>query len=114
MKMDNHTYLFTISDRFAISGRGMVVVPGIPWTEGTPKVRKGDSLILRTPLGDFIRTTLQDIEMINYRPNAKRLEASPISFPKDINKFDIPIGTEVFLESNAVIDSANKTQKTNL
>ena len=57
---------------------------------------------------------LKDIEMINYCPDAKRLEASPISFPKSIDKFDVPIGTEVFLESTAVIESANKTQKTNL
>lgn len=100
MKIEDHTYLFTITDRFSIEGRGVVVVPGIPWAKGTPVVRKGDALILRTPLGEIIRTRLQDIEMINYRPGAKRLEATPFSLPKDVHKFDIPIGTEVFLDSS--------------
>ncbi|MDF1740467.1 MAG: hypothetical protein P1U86_15005 [Verrucomicrobiales bacterium] len=101
MNLQDHTYLFTITDRFAIEGRGVVVVPGIPWTEGTPNVRKGEPLILRTPLGDIIETNLQDIEMISYRPGAKRLEATPFSLPKEIHKFDIPVGTEVYLAASA-------------
>ncbi len=101
MKFSDHIFLFTITDRFSIEGRGVVVVPGIPWTEGTPNVRKGSPLILRTPLGEIIQTVLQDIEMINYRPGAKRLEATPFSLPKDVHKFDIPIGTEVYLAFDA-------------
>jgi hypothetical protein len=100
MRLADHTYLFTITDRFAIEGRGVVVVPGIPWNQPTT-VHKGDSLILRTPLGEIIRTRLQDIEMINYRPGAKRLEATPFSLPKELHKFDIPIGTEVYLDTTA-------------
>jgi len=100
MCLADHTYLFTITDRFAIEGRGVVVVPGIPWDFETT-VRKGASLILRTPLGDIIETTLQDIEMILYRPEGRRLEATPFSLPKDLHKFDIPIGTEVYLRASA-------------
>jgi hypothetical protein len=54
MDISEHIYLFTITDRFSIEGRGVIVVPGIPWTSGTPIVRRGDPLILRTPLGDII------------------------------------------------------------
>jgi len=100
MNLADHTYLFTITDRFAIEGRGVILIPGIPWTVVTPSVRKGASLILRTPLGEIIFTTMQDIEMISYRPDAKRLEATPILLPKDIHRFDIPIGTEVYLASD--------------
>ncbi len=100
MNLADHTYLFTISDRFAIEGRGVVVVPGIPWSQRIT-VRKGDALILRTPLGEIIRTHLQDIELINYRPGGKRLEATPLSLPKELHKFDIPIGTEVYLHTVA-------------
>lgn len=99
MDFSQHTYLFTVTDRFSIQGRGVVVVPGIPWTEESHVVRKGDPLILRTPLGEIIRTNIQDIEMIDCRPDGKLLKSSPISFPKDIHIFDIPIGTEVFLDS---------------
>jgi hypothetical protein len=97
MDISKHIYLFTITDRFSIEGRGVAVVPGIPWTVGIPVVRKGDPLILRTPLGEIIPTRLQDVEMINYRPGAKSLEATPILLPKELHKFDIPIGTEVYL-----------------
>ena len=110
MDIGNHTYLFTITDRFSIEGRGIVVVPGIPWTEGTRVVRKGDPLILRTPLGEIIRTKLQNIEMISYRPGAKRLEATPFSLPKDLYKFDIPIGTEVHLDSGTT-EQTNSEQE---
>jgi len=96
--MDDYIFLFTITDRFSIEGRGVVVVPGIPWT--APTVRKGDPPVLRTPLGAIIKTTLQDIELINYRPGANRLEATPFSLPKNIHKFDIPIGTGVYLDTS--------------
>lgn len=96
MKITDHLYLFTVADRFSIAGRGTVVVPGIPHSLQEPLIRRGAPLILRTPLGDIMETYLQDFEMINYREGTKRLEATPISLP-DLNKFDIPIGTEVYL-----------------
>jgi hypothetical protein len=106
MNISEHAYLFTIADRFSIDGRGVVVVPGIPHVAGTPVVHRGDPLILRTPLGEIIHTNLQDIELIRYMPAAKRLDATPISLPKVIHKFDIPIGTEVYLAAEA----ANKAK----
>ena len=108
--MADHRYLFTIADRFAIEGRGVVVVPGIPWAEGTPTVRKGDPLILRTPHGEIIQTVLQDIEMISYSPRAKRLEATPFSLPKNLQKSDVPVGTEVYLASDAS-EKSNSAQQ---
>ena len=71
-------------------------------------MRRGDPLILRTPLGEVIHTNLQDIELIRYMPGAKRLEATPISLPKTIHKFDIPIGTEVYLASDATAKSQSE------
>jgi hypothetical protein len=99
MRMETPVYLFTVTDRFDIEGRGVVVVPGIPWTKGAPTVRKGARLLLRTPLGEVIRTQIQELEMIHYQPDAKRLEATPVSLPKDIHVTDIPIGTEVYLDT---------------
>ena len=96
MKITDHLYMFTISDRFSIEKRGTVVVPGIPHSLREPVIRRGAELILRTPLGDILETYLKEIGMINYRPGGKRLEASPILLP-DLHKFDIPIGTEVYL-----------------
>ena len=99
MSITDHLYLFTVSDRFSITGRGTVVVPGIPHSLREPIIRRGAALILRTPLGDIRETHLKDLEMISYRPGAKRLEATPILLP-DLHKFDIPIGTEVYLRQS--------------
>ena len=88
------------------------LIPGIPWTVVTPSVQKGASLILRTPLGEIIFTTMQDIEMISYRPDAKRLQATPILLPKDIHKFDIPIGTEVYLASDTEEQKSSEQDET--
>lgn len=96
MRITDHLYLFTVADRFNITGRGTVVVPGIPQSLADPVIRRGAPLILRTPLGDIVETYLKDIEMICYSAGAKRLDATPILLP-NLHKFDIPIGTEVYL-----------------
>jgi len=93
MTLTDYPYLFTVEDRFLITGRGVVIVPGIPW-RGVPSTKRGDPLILRTPLGEIIETSIKEVEMIR---TATRIEASPVLLPSDIHKFDVPIGTEVFL-----------------
>ncbi|WAC18895.1 hypothetical protein OVA24_16815 [Luteolibacter sp. SL250] len=93
---NENSFLFTVTDRFSLDGRGVIIVPGIPW-QGAPVVKKGDPLLLRTPLGEVIHTMVRDLERIRYLPEGKRNEATPILLPKEIHKFDIPIGTEVFL-----------------
>jgi translation elongation factor EF-Tu-like GTPase len=72
MNLSDHPFLFTVSDRFAIDGRGTVLVPGVPW-EGVPTVKRGDPVILRTPLGEIIETTIEEVE----RMMGSRIEASP-------------------------------------
>ena len=97
MNLSGHTYLFTVTDRFKIEDWAVILIPGIPDAREGPVVRKGDPLVLRTPLGDLIHTRLQDFEMINYSRRGMRSEATAISLPKEFHKFDIPIGTEVYL-----------------
>jgi hypothetical protein len=94
--LGDYPYLFTVADRFSIADRGVILVPGIPW-EGAPAVKKGDPLILRTPLGEMIETSVRDLEMITQRSGLARIRATPVLLPSDLHKFDIPIGTEVFL-----------------
>jgi hypothetical protein len=92
MNLSDHPFLFTVSDRFAIDERGTVLVPGVPW-EGVPTVKRGDPVILRTPLGEIIETTIEEVE----RMMGSQIEASPMLLPSNIQKSDVPIGTEVFL-----------------
>jgi hypothetical protein len=92
MNLSNHPFLFTVTDRFAIEGRGTVLVPGVPW-EGVPPVKRGDPLILRTPLGEIIETAIEDVQRIM----GSLIKASPMLLPPNIPKSNVPIGTEVFL-----------------
>lgn len=91
------TYLFSVEDRFSIDGRGTVLAPGIPRDRDLPIVRDGARIQLRKPDLTVIDTFLR-IEMIRYLPDVPpEKRTTPILLPKDIHKFDIPIGTEVYL-----------------
>jgi len=97
------TFLFTVADRLELQGRGLVLVPGVPW-EHESNVKEGDGLILRLPLGEVMETTSRDLEMVNWRPDGMPNKATPILLGKNIHKADVPIGTEVFLARTPVID----------
>lgn len=90
--------LFTVEDRFQIRGRGCVLVPGLSTETGSPVVRVGDAIQLRTPDGRVIDTHIRGVEMINYRRKPERITA-PILLPPNLSAEDVPVGTEVFLVS---------------
>jgi len=89
-------HLFTVADRFQIEGRGCVLAPGLPIDAGSPNLRKGARIRLRTPAGTETDTFIKDLEMISYRHRPEKISI-PILLPKDITKKDVPVGTEVFL-----------------
>lgn len=88
--------LFTVADRFQIRGRGCVLVPGLSTEAGSPVVRVGDAIQLRTPDGRVIDTHIRGVEMINYLRKPERITA-PILLPSNLSTEDVPVGTEVFL-----------------
>jgi hypothetical protein len=89
-------HLFTVADRFQIEGRGCVLVPGLPTDPGSPNLRKGARIRLRTPTGAETDTFIKELEMISYRQRPEKI-CIPILLPKDIAKEDVPVGTEVLL-----------------
>ena len=92
------TYLFSVEDRFSIEGRGTVLAPGIPRGRDFPAVRDGAKIQLRKPDLTVVDTYIKAIEMIRYRPDVPpEKRTTPILLPRDLHKFDIPIGTEVYL-----------------
>lgn len=103
-KSNEPVYLFTVTDRLMISDLGLLLLPGIPW-KGALAIRRGDPLILRTPLGEVIETELLDLEMINHRPGGKMSETTAIRVSKKLHKFDVPLGTEVFLKGFPPVES---------
>ncbi len=85
-------YLFEIEDVFEISGRGCVIVPGIPKAFNRP-VPVGSKLVIEHPDGNKIETRITGIEMIN---RGRPLQASPFSVSRSTTKVELPIGSKVF------------------
>ncbi len=89
-------HLFTVTHRFQIEGRGCVLVPGLPTDTGSPNLRKGARIRLRTPTGSETDTFIKELEMISYRQRTEKI-CIPVLLPKGIAKEDVPVGPEVLL-----------------
>ena len=86
--MAETTFVFTIEDVFQITGRGCVVI-GVPMPKTS--VRDKDSLELRKPDRTVIQTYANAIESGGRGPTVGLL------LPPDLEKKDVPVGTELWL-----------------
>jgi len=91
-------FLYTVSDVFDIAGRFVAAVPGIP--PETPGIRDGTPLELRRPDGSILSSHIQDIAMISPYDHRRPIQ---FSFPPEITKHDLPVGTEVWLPDGASV-----------
>ena len=101
-------YLFTVTDRIQIDGRGCVLFPGLPCELGDPILRHGARIRLREPTGSEVDTFVKEIVSISCRSRPVKF-AAPILLPQDITKNDVSVGTEVHL----LEESYETIQKTN-
>lgn len=88
-------FLFEIEDVFSIPGRGCVIVPGIPYSFAGD-VRADAHILIETPSGSRLETTIAAFEMIN---RGKPVEHAPFSLPRTITKEQLPVGSRVYLAS---------------
>jgi len=89
------TLLFTVEDVFYISGRGCVlsVVPSGP----DFKIKPSDHIQLRTPEGRVFDSHIASIEFLyGTDTDGKRHCRMAIMLPREIEKYDVPRGTEVW------------------
>ncbi|MGH8049670.1 MAG: hypothetical protein ACREPB_03315 [Arenimonas sp.] len=95
----SETFLFTVVDAFALSGRpGPVLVPGFLQSASPPTMRIGAQIRLVTPSGESIETLIAGFERISYgRKPPRDKVCTPITLPANISKEQVPAGTEVFL-----------------
>ena len=90
----NGVPLSTVADVFTITGRGCVIVPGVPYPSATiPVLRRGAPIILRRPNGTRLLTSIRELEMISRRPAVPFI---PVLLPVTITKGDVPVGTELW------------------
>jgi len=88
-------FIEIVEDVFDISGRGCVIVPGIPYSFDPP-IGIGAKIEIRNPSGTVVQATLKGIEMIN---RGRPREHAPFSVNLDVNKSDVEIGAELHLIS---------------
>jgi len=86
------TFISKIEDVFQITGRGCVVVPGIPESRTDLKIKVGDKVVLKRPDGSEVGTTICGIEMGNRSPS----RFIPLLLGSEITKDMAPIGTELW------------------
>ena len=77
-------FLFKVQDKFLITGRGLILVPGL----GDKKATVGDPIKIIKPDQTVIETTIRGIGFNEFRD---------ILVGKELTKDDVPIGSEVWL-----------------
>lgn len=77
-------FLFKVQDRFLVTGRGLILVPGL----GDKKVTIGDPIKIVKPDQTIVETTIRGIGFNEFRD---------ILVGNDLTKDDVPIGSEVWL-----------------
>lgn len=86
-------YIEEVEDIFDISGRGCIIVPGIPYSF-EPKIGKDSILEFENPSGSKVTARIQGFEMIN---RGKPMQHAPFSLESSIKKGDIEIGAKIYL-----------------
>ncbi len=86
-------FIEEVEDVFDISGRGYVIVPGIPYSF-EPAICIGAELEFHNPSGSIVSATLKGIEMVN---RGRPMEHAPFSVNREIKKGDIEVGAKLYL-----------------
>ncbi len=84
--------LFTLSQAFPVTGRGLILSPGVNETSG---VKPGDGLLLERPNGlSALATTVRGLATFNRAPGSP----VPVLVDLKVSAADLPEGTQVFLD----------------
>ncbi len=87
----------TIEGVFYITGRGCLVVPGIPYDFPTP-IGAGAQLLVETPSGEHAKITLVGLVMLN---RGKPMNYATFFVTSEISKSQLPVGSKIFLVEDA-------------
>lgn len=88
-------FIDVVEMTFDIQGRGLVVLPGIPFDFGDVSVDA--ELLFENPDGSKIECKIQGFEMIR-RTETVSLKYAPFSVERSIKKGDIQIGAKIYLK----------------
>ncbi|PKM04301.1 MAG: hypothetical protein CVV16_05450 [Gammaproteobacteria bacterium HGW-Gammaproteobacteria-6] len=86
-------YIEEVEDVFDITGKGCVVVPGIP-CGFEPTIGKDSILEFQNPSGTKVRARILGFEMIN---RGRPMNHAPFSLERLVKKGDVEQGAKMFL-----------------
>lgn len=92
------TFISRTEDVFELSGRGCVVVPGVPFAFSSANLKAGDRITLKRPDGSEIQTILRGFEIGSRHPS----RCIPVLLGKEVSKQMVPIGTELWTLDKAL------------
>ncbi|MBC2600530.1 hypothetical protein [Puniceicoccus vermicola] len=96
--------LFTVKDRFKITGRGIVLITGISADEDPPAYT-GQKIIIVSPDGkEKIETEIRSIEFVLLKDQNEEYVV-PICLPEEIEKETVQVGSKVYLKPTKNIPS---------
>ncbi len=85
MTIPNYSiFLFSVTEQFMITGRGLVLLPGVEYK----KVKVGDPIKIIRPDKTSIETTIKGMSFTEVRH---------INIGNDLTAADVPVGSEVWL-----------------
>ena len=91
--------LFQIEDVFDLTGRGCVLVPGVPRAFPV-SVKAGASIVIEPPSGRAFETRIVAFERVN---RGRPVDHVAFSVPASIGKDQLPVGSRVFLRERALV-----------
>lgn len=83
--------LFTVEDRIVLSGRGLMLVPGIV-TQGEERFRVGDPIQIRRPDGSVLEWKIGALPMVHVQ---KPLD-TVVVLMDGLNENDVPVGAQIW------------------
>lgn len=86
-------FLFQIDDIFMITGRGCVLVPGVPFAFPAV-IRAGTRIVIVSPAGERLDTVIAGCEMIHRGTPSSH---APICLPLNVPKEMLALGSRVYL-----------------
>lgn len=86
------THISNVEAAFEITGRGCIVVPGMPLDLAGVNLKVGDRIVLKRPDGSEIETQVRGFEM----GSRNRSGYVPMLLGKELTKDRVPAGTQLW------------------
>jgi len=90
------TLLYEIEEALSISGRGCVLMPGMPEAANVP-LQQGNRVKLVPPVGSPFESQIHSLDAVHNRNSIQPEIRVLVVLPESVSKQAVPPGTKLFL-----------------